>query len=199
MRHWMWRAATLAGLVGVLVAAWNGGWRAVLVRGVTGSPAAIAAAAPAPDPSLPGRAVPILASPHITAAQARTVAYNSVPATSGPHFAFPAATGSYDSPVPEQLTVHTLEHGHIAIQYAPGTDRATVHRLRVIADRYPNDVLLAPYPGLRTGIALTAWGRVETLGTAADPAITRFVEALRNRYAHGWRCGCDTGSACCGR
>lgn len=63
----------------------------------------------APDaPGLPGRAVPLLDSPHIPVSQAANVRYDSVPPTSGPHFAVAPATGIYDTPLPEGLQVHAL-------------------------------------------------------------------------------------------
>jgi hypothetical protein len=47
-------------------------------------------------------------------------------------------------------------------------------------------VLLSPYPGLPHRIAVTAWGRIDTLDTLDEARIVRFVEALRGRYNHGW-------------
>src|SRR6266498_2232576 len=76
-----------------------------------------------------GETIAILHSPHVSQARAATVRYNSVPPTSGPHFAFTVAPGVYRSPVPDGLTVHALEHGHVAVQYATGTPAATVRQL----------------------------------------------------------------------
>jgi hypothetical protein len=141
---------------------------------------------PPDDTGLPGQAVPILDSPHIPVSKAGTVRYNSVPPTSGPHFAVAPATGNYDTPLPEGLQIHALEHGHVGIQYAPDTPAAVVADLRRVGARYPRDVFVAPYARLTGGIALTAWGRIETLGAFDEAGIVRFVEALRNRYSHGW-------------
>jgi hypothetical protein len=54
-----------------------------------------------------------------------------------------------------------------------------------VARRYPSDVLLAPHPGV-TGIALTAWGRIDQLASFDEDRIVTFVEALRGRFDHGW-------------
>jgi hypothetical protein len=142
-------------------------------------------------------AVPILNSPHISAREAATVRYNSLPPTSGPHFSFPAATGMYDTEVPDAATVHALEHGHVAIQYAPGSTKDTIARLVSLAKRYAGDVVLAPYPRLPHGIALTAWGRIDTLDNCDEARIAAFIERLRNRYSHGWTCaGCCVTASC---
>jgi hypothetical protein len=180
-RQWAWRAGFLAAVLltgGALLA---GPYQFLLgtATGSTAQPARVA-------PCLPGQAVDIMDSPHIAQSAADNVTYHTTPATSGPHFAFTAATGTYQRPVPEGLTVHALEHGHVAIQYAPGTGQRQVEQLARLARRYPADVILAPHPALDQGIALTAWGQLEHLESYDEPRITRFVEALRGRYQHGW-------------
>jgi hypothetical protein len=139
------------------------------------------------DPDLPGVAVPVLDSPHIAVGEADGVRYNSVPPTSGPHFQTPPAPGIYDEPLADALTIHALEHGHVAIQYAPGTDAATVAALRKLGAEYPGQVIVAPYPRLDHGIALTAWGRLDRFDQFDKDRIVRFIVALSGRYDHGWR------------
>jgi hypothetical protein len=180
-RQWAWRTGFL---VTVLLAAGAllAGPYQFLLGSATGSTAQPARTAPC----LPGRAVDIMDSPHIAQSAADTVTYHTTPATSGPHFAFTAAAGAYQRPVPEGLTVHALEHGRVAIQYSPNTSQREVEQLSRLARRYPADVILAPYPALDQGIALTAWGQIDHLDSYDDARITRFVEALRGRYQHGW-------------
>ncbi|MGH8881814.1 MAG: DUF3105 domain-containing protein, partial [Stackebrandtia sp.] len=114
------------------------------------------------------------------------VRYSSEPPTSGPHFAFTPATGVYTEPMSEGLTVHAMEHGHVVIQYSPATPGETLDALRRLAKRYGRDVVVAPYPKLINGMALTAWGRIELLDRFDEASVTTFVERLRNRYVHGW-------------
>lgn len=179
-RRWLWRLAFMAG-VAVLAALLVTGPYRLVFGAVAGS-----TAARRPAPCLPGRAVDVLDSPHVSPAQAASVRYDSLPPTSGPHYAFTVATGVYTSPVPDGLTVHALEHGHVAIQYALATPRDEVAALTRIARRYGADVVLAPYPELRHGIALTAWGRIELLDHYDQAHVSAFVERLRGRYVHGW-------------
>jgi hypothetical protein len=138
------------------------------------------------SPCLPGTAVPVLDSPHISPTRATSVRYDSVPPTSGPHFAATVATGVYARPVPEGLTVHAMEHGHIVVQYARDLPGDQVSALNRIARRYGADVVLAPYDKLDAGIALTAWGRIDRLDHYDEARVAAFVEGLRGRYVHGW-------------
>jgi hypothetical protein len=181
MSRGLWRAATGLTLVTVLTAVAVPRWTA-LVGGVRGSQASTR-----PAPCLPGGSVPVLRSPHVSAREAATARYNSVPPTSGPHAAFSITPGRYDDPVPDHLTVHALEHGHVAIQYATSTSPDAVRQLATLALRYARDVILAPYPRLGHGIALTAWGRLDLLDDYDEARITRFIEQLRGRYDHGWQ------------
>ena len=157
----------------------------VVVDSTVGSPRSESTIAP-DGPGLPGTAVPILDSPHIPVGLAGTVHYTSVPATSGPHFAVPPAMGSYDDPMPEGLQVHALEHGHIGVQYASDVSASDVETLRRIGARYPDDVFVAPDPAIGHGIALTAWGRIDTFDALDEARIARFIDALKGRYDHGW-------------
>jgi len=187
LRRRLWQAATVVILVAA-VGALRGPYMAIFGN-LAGSPAQPARAAPC----LPGQPVDIAYSPHIAAGEAASVRYNSTPATSGPHFAFTVAPGVYDAPVPEGLTVHALEHGHVVIRYASSTPPEDVARLVTIAKRFSADVVLAPYSGLDRGIALTAWGRIDLLERYDEQRITDFVRQLRGRYDHGWtrRYDCD--------
>ncbi|TCO56069.1 DUF3105 domain-containing protein [Actinocrispum wychmicini] len=179
-RRWLWRTGLLVAVVGIA---------ALLVVGpysfssatITGSKAI-----QRDSPCLPGTAVSILDSPHISPVRATSVRYDSVPPTSGPHFAATIATGVYPSPVPEGLTVHAMEHGHVVIQYAQNLPGDQIDALNSIARRYGADVVLAPYDKLDSGIALTAWGRIDHLDHYDGSRIATFVEGLRGRYIHGW-------------
>ncbi len=179
-RMWIWRVGAVAAVAAVIF-----GVVASQYTSITGA-AVGSTAVSRPAPCLPGQAVPILASPHVSAEAIRHAKYNSDPPTSGPHFGFTIAPGVYREQVSTGLTVHALEHGHIVIRYARATTRADVERLEAIARRYPRDVVLAPYDRMDRGIALTAWGRIDRLSRFDEPRIARFITELRGRYAHGW-------------
>ena len=171
----------------LIVAALAGG---VLASRTNWAPVFVGSSAEEPPPAdrvgLPGREVPTLNSPHIPYQGAPHAAYNSVPPTSGAHLPWAAPPGIYSAPVPDELAVHSLEHGHVDVLYATDTPAAQVSVLEDLARKRPREVVLAPYPGLQHGIALTAWGRIENLDTADKASILDFVDALAGRYNHGW-------------
>lgn len=179
--RWYWRVAVVLMLSALVYASLvQGPWR--LAAGtITGSSGG-AGALPCPR----GRDVSIMASPHVGQSEIDAVTYTSIPPTSGPHLAFPAAPGIYTEPVPDGLTVHALEHGRVAIQY--GAAAMNLADLERIARSYAGDTMLAPHPRLASGeIALTAWGCIDLLPAFDEGRIVAFVEELSGRYHHGWR------------
>src|SRR5262249_5497115 len=115
--------------------------------------------------------------------------YNSVPPTSGQHVPQTVACGIYRNPIPEELQVHALEHGHVLIQYSLDLPAAGVRELEGLGRRHPRDVLIAPYPRLDHGVAATAWGRIDRMDGVDLDRLDRFVRAFAGRYDHGWRAG----------
>jgi len=72
----------------------------------------------------PGEAVEVMGANHVQEGMSHG-GYNSMPATSGPHYGREAEWGIHAEAVPDELTVHNLEHGGIAIQYRPDLEEAT--------------------------------------------------------------------------
>lgn len=138
---------------------------------------------------LPGRAVPQLPSPHIPHQSSEHASYNSIVPTSGPHVPFTITAGVYREAIAPEIQVHALEHGHVLVQYPADSPDSIVKEAEGIARRFPRDVVIAPSTALRTGIALTAWGRIELLDGVRHERIERFVESLADRYDHGWTNG----------
>jgi hypothetical protein len=151
---------------------------------LVGAPKVVQAPA---DEGLPGRPIRILASPHIPFIGAPHAAYDSIPPTSGPHVPWTVAPGIYRQQIPEELQVHALEHGHVLIQYAPGVAATERRELEGFGRRHSRQVLVAPYGRLESGVALTAWGRLERLPHPDRGRIETFIDRLSGRYVHGWR------------
>lgn len=185
-QRWAWRGGTALLLAAVA---------AVLVTGnhqpLSGNVAGTEAEPARESPCLPGQPVEIMDSPRIVPAQADEVRYNTVPPTSGPYFAFTVSPGIYGTPVPEGLTVSAMRRGMVIILYQPDLPQSDVAALEKLAKRYGNDVVLAPYPPLEQGVAVTAWGRLEFVQAHEENRIAAFVEALRGRYVHGWTTATD--------
>ncbi|MEU5940138.1 DUF3105 domain-containing protein [Micromonospora sp. NPDC047548] len=142
-----------------------------------------------PCDQMPGTAEPFEGERHIPYEGAPHEPYRTMPPTSGPHSPRVVVPGVYRDPVPEELQVHVLEHGHVLVQYAPDVSAADVEALERIGRRHPRDVVVAPYPALGHGIGLSGWQRQRRLDTLDERAVGDFVTRVAGRYDHGWRHG----------
>ena len=129
--------------------------------------------------------------------------YNSNPPTSGPHREMFTDTFISPEPIPNYVQVHLLEHGNVLLQYnCTCPDLATqlgsiamIYDIHLIpsselqpsaADVQNGEeqgmaVIVAPYPQMKSTIALTAWTRLGTLKTVDKQKIVSFIDAyLRN-------------------
>lgn len=127
-----------------------------------------------------GVAMPGQPSGHVP--EGTPVSYNSIPPTSGLHYANRVAPwGSYTARIEDPVVVHNLEHSGIAIAYK-GLDEAAVQRLDAFLrsfppSRYGNRVKLVIHPDERLNdgeIVLTAWERMDRLTTIDEARIRNF-------------------------
>jgi hypothetical protein len=133
--------------------------------------------------TLPGRAVPQLGNEHIPTETTPHVPYNTDPPTSGPHLPYIAPWGIHTTPIVKELQVHNLEDGGVVVQYNCDCPDL-VASLGEIVKRYDKFVILAPYPGMKSRIALTAWGRIDEFEELDERRIIRFIEAFRGIDHH---------------
>jgi Protein of unknown function (DUF3105) len=94
---------------------------------------------------------------HITG----TNTYKTNPPTSGNHNPVPAEDGDYSgaqTPAKENF-VHTLEHGRIEFQYAPGTPARTIGQMRTLFAEQGSyhDLLFENNTNMPYQVAATAW------------------------------------------
>jgi hypothetical protein len=131
----------------------------------------------------PGERFADLGNEHIQTASEPHTPYNSDPPTSGPHLPYIAPWGIHTRPIPLELQVHNLEDGGVVVQYNCECPEL-VEKLRGIVRRYDKQVLLAPYPSMKSRIALTAWTRLDHLDEFDERRIVRFIEAYRGIDHH---------------
>jgi len=125
--------------------------------------------------------------------------YNSSPPTSGPHYGGGIAKANiYGNQQTDLLQVHSLEDGHVIIQYdCEGESDGClelVRQLTTVAERAIADekqVLLAPYTPIlhpTTGdsqqIALTAWTRIDVFDDFDEERIENFINAYEGIDHH---------------
>jgi hypothetical protein len=160
------RLGTTAAIAGVVVAAVVVGWFAYRAAA-----------------DLPGQKFPDQGNLHIARETDPHTPYNSDPPTSGPHLPYIASWGVHTRPIPRELQVHNLEDGGVLVQYSCECPEL-VERLARIVRGYDKQVILAPYPGMKAKIALTAWTRLETLEDFDEGRIVRFIKAYRGIDHH---------------
>lgn len=133
----------------------------------------------------PGEYVASQGNAHIVESQTGQFTYNTIPPTSGPHLGSLARWGVHDEPIPNELQVHNLEDGGVLVQYncAEGCPDL-VAQLQEIVESYDEGVILAPYPGMETRVALTSWQRIDQFDEFDPDRIQRFIRAYRGVDHH---------------
>jgi hypothetical protein len=124
--------------------------------------------------------VPPPTSPHIAEVTSPHGPYNSNPPTSGWHYG--GGTGPWGvttQPIPDELTVHNLEHGGVIIHYRQDLDAATIQQLTTLTRQLQQQspcILLIPRPTdkLDKPIAVTAWTWLMKLDSFDAAAIGGF-------------------------
>jgi hypothetical protein len=113
--------------------------------------------------------------------------YPETPPNWGDHWGVWAIWGEF-STLPEEVWLHNLEHGAIALLYEPSVPSTTVDDLRAWAQGVPDDDggnfrwVLAPYPGLPSNVAAVSWGWTLLLD-CADTAALDWMAANHYRDA----------------
>jgi len=131
------------------------------------------------NPALAGvKSFPDMGRDHI-ADGAPHPAYNSVPPTSGPHWAqWETRYGVLSEQVPDERQVHNLEHGDIMIQYNCDCPDI-VSKLEPYGRE--RQIIVAPYKNMPSKISLTAWAHQLTLDDFDADKIRAFIDAYRNK------------------
>jgi uncharacterized protein DUF3105 len=162
-RVWLWAA-------GAAVVA------AAVVAGVSAYRGAVAE---------PGVSFPDQGNRHVRTLNEAIPPYNSDPPTSGPHLPYVAPWGIHTEPIPRQLQVHNLEDGGVMVQYnCPEGCPDLVDRLKTLVSGYEHQVILAPYPGMKARLALTAWTRLDAFDEFDEGRIQGFIKAYRGIDHH---------------
>jgi len=107
------------------------------------------------------------------------VEYAQAPPVGGKHFGIWLECGVYDSPVPDEMAVHDLEHGAFWIAY--DADALDEDDIEALADQLPDNGIMSPYDDLDSPVVVTVWGNQLALAGADDPRLALFV----HEYAGG--------------
>lgn len=106
------------------------------------------------------------------------VDYPQTPPVGGKHNPVWLNCGIYDSPVPNENAVHSMEHGAVWVTYAADLAETEVAELRALMPSTYG--ILSPMDGLPAPVVATAWGKQLTLDGTDDPRLQQFISAFAN-------------------
>jgi hypothetical protein len=119
-----------------------------------------------------------------TQSETETVEYETSPPVSGRHAQTPAPCGTHAEPIPDEIQLHSLEHGAVGVQFQPDALKpGEIARIEGIVREYENNVFSAPYPEMEPAIAVTSWGRMMTLDSVDAGAIRKYIAEFGNQPA----------------
>jgi hypothetical protein len=111
------------------------------------------------------------------------VTYRTDPPTSGNHWERWVDPGRYSEVPPNEMLVHSLEHGHIVIYIERPTAEA-VRLLTLWSNIWRGSwdgIVVVPRPGLGSGVILTAWTKMLRQDAFDAAGAAAFIEAYRGR------------------
>lgn len=107
------------------------------------------------------------------------VDYPQTPPVGGPHSQAWQDCQYYDTSIPNERGVHSLEHGAVWITYSPDTseiDRQVLGELAETGDH----ILVSQYEGLPSPVVASAWGKQLLLQSVTDPELQQFVDVFQS-------------------
>lgn len=138
---------------------------------------------------LPGTPMPNEGGDHVGPGQ--PITYTNYPPTSGKHYPGTAEFGFSYKEIAEGYLVHSMEHGAVVIYYRPDLPEGVKENLRQLFTQIPPDkdglvkLIVAPYPKLKTPMALAAWTRLLPLSEFDFEQIWAFYHALVSKGPEG--------------
>jgi hypothetical protein len=107
--------------------------------------------------------------------------YKSNPPTSGPHWAGLAGGGIKSEPVPDELILHSMEHGAAVLWYKADLPESDIEILKNAFQDAPGKKIMLPRENLDVPVALTSWGYLLKLDVIDEETIKEFIETNNDR------------------
>jgi len=179
----------------IVAVAWY--WKGSQQVGAAPATASAPSTQPGASTAFAGRFYPPQGHAHLSPDEADDFVYDSNPPTSGPHKELFSSQFVNPNPLPPYVQVHLLEHGNILLQYnctcpdiaaslasiAYEYDSKSIAQNELqptpdevqAAEEQGKAVIVAPYPSMRTRVAVTAWTRLGALSSADKTKIESFI------------------------
>jgi hypothetical protein len=107
--------------------------------------------------------------------------YNSNPPTSGWHWAGVAGAGIKNKPIPDELILHSMEHGAAVVWYKDDLTENEVELIKKAFNRASGKKIMLPRKDLDVPVALTSWNYLLKLETIDEAKIIEFIETNNDR------------------
>ena len=107
--------------------------------------------------------------------------YNSNPPTSGPHWVGVAGPGIKTEPVPDELVLHSMEHGAAVVWYQASLPESEILKIKEAFKNSSGKKIMLPREDLDVPVALTSWGYLLKLETVDEAQIIAFIETNNDR------------------
>jgi len=108
--------------------------------------------------------------------------YNSNPPTSGWHWGDGVAgPGIKDELVPDELVLHSMEHGAAVVWYRDDLPQSDVDKIKSAFQSASGKKIMLARRDLDVPVALTSWGYLLKLDTVDEVIIKEFIETNNDR------------------
>lgn len=130
---------------------------------------------------LMGEKIADLGAPHVARGESHP-SYNSNPPTSGWHWGNGVAgPGIKDKPVPDELVLHSMEHGAAVVWYKDDLPKEEVEKITKAFNDASGKKIMLPRKELDVPVALTSWNYLLKLKTVDEAKIKEFIETNNDR------------------
>ncbi len=108
--------------------------------------------------------------------------YSSNPPTSGWHWGDGVAgPGIKDKEVPDELVLHSMEHGAVVVWYKADLPTDQIEKIKNAFNSASGKKIMLPRVNIDVPVALTSWGRLFKLQTIDEVKIKEFIDTNNDR------------------
>jgi hypothetical protein len=114
--------------------------------------------------------------------EGETVNYETTPPAFGQHSAQVLPCGIYSEQQPNEVFVHSLEHGTVGLLYDPvAVAPDDIKTIESLAQRFGDRMISMPYQGMEHPITAVSWGEMMELDEMDEPALRAYIEEFRGK------------------